>query len=154
MTLKSVVLPDPLGPIIALSCPCCIEKLRSNTAANPPKKRPTPTSSRIGCSTTHSCNGFNLAKVIRECKMKQYFPLYCFHLSPPGKKQHGKTNHVGRLSCSPLAAPTIRSTRRLISVGILIRSNLSGSPKGFVASKPILEVVVTSTLAPEEIDSL
>src|SRR5512132_4434796 len=48
ITLKSVVLPAPLGPRIARRSPATISRSTSSTARKPPKRRPTPHTRRVG----------------------------------------------------------------------------------------------------------
>ena len=48
ITLKSVVLPAPLGPRIARRSPYPMSRSTSDTALRPPKRRPTPRKRRIG----------------------------------------------------------------------------------------------------------
>src|SRR5688500_11436476 len=46
--LKKVVLPAPLGPISAVMTPRCTSRCSTSTAVRPPKRRVTPSATRIG----------------------------------------------------------------------------------------------------------
>src|ERR1017187_5154093 len=50
ITLKSVVLPGPLGPISPVTAPGCADNETPDSAVTPPKRTLTPRTSRAACS--------------------------------------------------------------------------------------------------------